>query len=117
MHPYMDFEKRMQCLKDLKKLGYETGSGCLVGLPEQTVESLADDILFFKELDADMIGIGPFIPHPDTPLKDCAQGNFILALKVMAIVRIMLKKYKYSRNYCNGNFEPERKIDCFAKRS
>ncbi|CDC21821.1 radical SAM domain protein [Clostridium sp. CAG:306] len=91
MHPYMDFEKRMQCLKDLKKLGYETGSGCLVGLPEQTVESLADDILFFKELDADMIGIGPFIPHPDTPLKDCAQGNFILALKVMAIVRIMLK--------------------------
>ena len=59
MHPYMDFEKRMQCLKDLKKLGYETGSGCLVGLPEQTVESLADDILFFKELDADMIGIGP----------------------------------------------------------
>ena len=91
MHPYMDFEKRMQCLKDLKKLGYETGSGCLVGLPEQTVESLADDILFFKELDADMIGIGPLIPHPDTPLKDCAQGNFILALKVMAIVRIMLK--------------------------
>lgn len=91
MHPYMDFEKRMQSLKDLKKLGYETGSGCLVGLPEQTVESLADDILFFKELDADMIGIGPFIPHPDTPLKDCAQGNFILALKVMAIVRIMLK--------------------------
>lgn len=91
MHPYMDFEKRRQCLKDLKKLGYETGSGCLVGLPEQTVESLADDILFFKELDADMIGIGPFIPHPDTPLKDCAQGNFILALKVMAIVRIMLK--------------------------
>ena len=91
MHPYMDFEKRMQCLKDLKKLGYETGSGCLVGLPEQTVESLADDILFFKELDADMIGIGPFIPHPDTPLKDCAQGNFILALKVMAIVRIILK--------------------------
>ena len=91
MHPYMDFEKRMQCLKDLKKLGYETGSGCLVGLPEQTVESLADDILFFKELDADMIGIGPFSPHPDTPLKDCAQGNFILALKVMAIVRIMLK--------------------------
>ena len=91
MHPYMDFEKRMQCLKDLKKLGYETGSGCLVGLPEQTVESLADDILFFKELDADMIGIGPFIPHPDTPLKDCAQGNFILALKVMAIFRIMLK--------------------------
>lgn len=91
MHPYMDFEKRMQCLKDLKQLGYETGSGCLVGLPEQTVESLADDILFFKELDADMIGIGPFIPHPDTPLKDSAQGNFILALKVMAIVRIMLK--------------------------
>ncbi len=52
-----------------KKLGYETGSGCLVGLPGQTIESLADDILFFKENDFDMIGIGPFIAHPDTPLK------------------------------------------------
>ena len=91
MHPYADFDNRMRCLYDLKKLGYETGTGCLVGLPDQTVESLAEDILFFKKLDADMIGIGPFIPHPDTPLKDANTGSLDLAIKVMAITRILLK--------------------------
>lgn len=91
MHPYMDFDNRVRCLKDLKTLGYEVGTGCLVGLPAQTVESLADDILFFKEIGADMIGIGPFIPHPQTPLKDNDAGSFILALKVMALTRILLK--------------------------
>ena len=68
MHPNMSFENRLRCIKDLKKLGYETGTGCLVGLAGQTIESLADDILFFKDINADMIGIGPFIPHPNTPL-------------------------------------------------
>ena len=78
----MSFDNRLRCLKDLKALGYEVGTGCLVGLPGQTVESLADDILFFKEIDADMVGIGPFIPHPNTPLKDSPNSNFTLALKV-----------------------------------
>lgn len=90
MHPNMDFENRVRCLKDLKTLGYEVGTGCLVGLPNQTIESLADDILFFKEINADMVGIGPFIPHPDTPLKDEKTGDFYLALKVMALTRILL---------------------------
>ena len=66
----MSFENRLRCLKDLKELGFETGTGCLVGLPNQTISSLADDILFFKELNADMVGIGPFIPHPNTPLAN-----------------------------------------------
>ncbi len=91
MHPNMDFDNRVRCLKDLGKLGYEVGTGCLVGLPNQTIESLADDILFFKEINADMVGIGPFIPHPHTPLKDATTGNFTLALKVMALTRILLK--------------------------
>ncbi len=90
MHPNMSFKNRVQCLKNLKTLGYEVGSGCLVGLPEQTLESLAQDILFFKEIDADMIGIGPFIPHPQTPLNNTNQGSFELALKVMALTRILL---------------------------
>ena len=90
MHPNMDFDNRLRCLKDLRTLGYEVGTGCLVGLPNQTIESLADDILFFKEIKADMVGIGPFIPHPDTPLKDNQTGSFTLALKVMALTRIML---------------------------
>lgn len=91
MHPNMSFDNRVRCLKDLRKLGFEVGTGCLVGLPEQTVESLADDVLFFKEINADMVGIGPFIAHPHTPLKDTANGNFTLALKVMALTRILLK--------------------------
>ena len=90
MHPKASFENRKRCLFDLKKLGFETGTGCLVGLPDQSIQSLAEDILFFKELDADMIGIGPFIPHPETPLKDIPHGSFELALKVMAVTRLLL---------------------------
>lgn len=90
MHPNASFENRVRCLEDLKTLGYEVGTGCLVGLPNQTIESLADDILFFKEIGADMVGIGPFISHPCTPLKELQNGSFDLALKVMAITRIML---------------------------
>ena len=90
LDPGMSHENRIQCLKNLRKLGYEVGSGCLVGLPGQKIESLADDILFFKELDVDMNGIGPFIPNEDTPLKDAEGGQLELALKVMAIVRLLL---------------------------
>ncbi|MCD8377401.1 MAG: [FeFe] hydrogenase H-cluster radical SAM maturase HydE [Candidatus Gastranaerophilales bacterium] len=91
LHPNMDFENRLACLKNIKSLGYETGTGCLVGLPGQTMSSLADDILFFKSLNADMVGIGPFIPHPDTPLKGMFNpDNFERALKVMAVTRLVL---------------------------
>lgn len=90
LHPNMSFENRLRCLSDLRKLGFEVGSGCLIGLPNQTIESIADDILFFKENNFDMIGVGPFIPHPQTPLNNSKQGSFELALKVMAIIRIML---------------------------
>jgi len=91
MHPKTSFENRVKCLYNLKELGYETGTGSLVGLPNQTIESLADDILFYKKLDADMIGIGPFIPHPDTPLSgEINKENFNLALRMMAITRIIM---------------------------
>lgn len=89
-HPNMDFDNRVRCLKDLGELGYEVGTGCLVGLPEQTLESLAEDILFFKKIKADMIGVGPFIPHKDTPLWGKNGGTFEMALKVMAITRLLL---------------------------
>lgn len=91
LHPKMSFENRIKCLYDLKSLGYETGTGSLIGLPGQSLKSLAEDILFFKELNADMVGIGPFIPHPDTPLANADfGGNFQTALKVMAITRLLL---------------------------
>lgn len=90
LHPSMSFENRINCLQNLKSLGYEVGTGCLVGLPEQSDESLADDILFFKKLGADMIGLGPFIPCPDTPLQNTQGGTFTKALKVMALTRLIL---------------------------
>jgi biotin synthase len=90
MHPNMSFENRILCLENIKSLGYEVGTGVLVGLPNQTISSLADDILFFKKLNADMVGIGPLIPHPNTPLHACNKDNFDLSLKVMAITRLLL---------------------------
>jgi len=90
MDPGMSHEERIRCLSDLRKLGYEVGTGCLVGLPGQTIESLANDILFFKEIEADMIGIGPFIPNENTPLKDAEGGDFTMSLKVMAITRLLM---------------------------
>ena len=110
MHPNMDFDNRLRCLKDLKKLGYEVGTGCLVGLPEQTIESLADDILFFKEINADMIGIGPFIAHPHTPLKDIPNGDFTLALKVMALTRILLKNINIPATTAMETLNPNGRI-------
>ena len=88
--PGMSFENRVQCIKNLGLARLEIGSGVLVGLPGQKIESYADDILFFKAINADMIGIGPFIPHPDTPLKDAAGGTLETALKVMALTRLLL---------------------------
>ena len=88
--PGMSFENRVQCIKNLGLAGLEIGSGVLVGLPGQKIESYADDILFFKAVNADMIGIGPFIPHPDTPLKNAAGGTLEIALKVMALTRLLL---------------------------
>ena len=89
--PEMSWQNRARCLQDLKDLGYEVGSGSLVGLPGQTVESLADDLLFFKSLPVDMAGIGPFIPHPQTPLARAEiKGHFELSLKMMALMRLLL---------------------------
>lgn len=91
LDPGMSWDNRVRCLHDLKELGYEVGSGSLVGLPGQTVESLADDLLFFKSLPVDMAGIGPFIPHPQTPLAaETAKGHFELSLKMMAVMRLLL---------------------------
>ncbi len=90
LDPGMSWQNRRRCLADIAAAGLEVGSGVMVGLPGQTIESLADDILFFREINADMIGIGPFIPHPDTPLKDAAGGTLEMSLKVMALTRILL---------------------------
>lgn len=110
MHPNMDYNNRLRCLKDLKELGYEVGTGCLVGLKGQTIDSLADDILFFKNIDADMVGIGPFIAHPNTPLKNNPNGSFELALKVMALTRILLKNINIPATTAMETLNPNGRI-------
>lgn len=90
LDPGQSWDNRLRCLRDLKELGFELGTGCLVGLPQQRLESLADDLLLFQELDADMVGIGPFIANADTPLANAENGSFALSRKVMALTRLLL---------------------------
>lgn len=110
MHPDMDFANRKRCLYDLKKLGFETGTGSLIGLPGQTLESLANDILFYKELDADMIGIGPLIVHPETPLKKEKNGDLILAIKVLALTRLLLPDINIPATTAMETLHPQGRI-------
>ena len=90
LDPGMSYENRVRCLRDLGELGYEVGTGSLVGLPGQTPEMLARDILFFQDIDADMIGIGPLIPNGDTPLGTAAPGDFHLTRRMVALLRLLL---------------------------
>ena len=110
MDPGMDHENRKRCLDNLGEFGYEVGTGCLVGLPGQTIESLADDILFFKKINADMIGIGPFIPNEDTPLKNAEGGNFDLSLKVMALTRLLLPDINIPATTAMETINPQGRI-------
>lgn len=90
LDPNMDWDKRHECLMMIKELGYELGSGIMVGLPEQSIESIADDLLYLQKIGVDMAGIGPFIPHPQTPLKDERGGTLSLALRTMAVMRLLM---------------------------
>jgi len=87
--PGRQWQNRLNCLKVLRDLDYEVGSGIMVGLPGETVESLAEAILGLTSLDLDMIGIGPFLAHPQTPLKDEPNGAIQLTLRTLALVRIL----------------------------
>ncbi len=90
LHPEdMSLENRKKCLYNLKELGYQVGSGFMVGSPYQTSENIAEDILFLEELMPDMIGIGPFIPHKDTPFSAFEQGSEKLTLKLISILRLI----------------------------
>ncbi len=99
LHPNDDihrFELRLEALEMLKKTGYQTGTGVMIGLPFQTFENLADDLLFMKQFDIDMCGMGPYIEHHETPLfayKDSLmplKERFNLSLKMNAILRILM---------------------------
>ena len=82
----------MNCLKNLKEIGYQVGAGFMIGLPNQTYEHYVKDLRFLKEFDPHMIGVGPFIPHKDTLLKDEKAGSLELTTILLAIIRLLLPK-------------------------
>ncbi len=92
-----DFNTRLECLQALRRIGYQVGTGVMIGLPFQTLEHLAEDLLWMKSMDIDMVGMGPYVEHPDTPLFEYKylllpqEDRFNLALKMTAILRILMK--------------------------
>lgn len=90
LHPNMSFENRRECLNILKEIGFQVGAGFMVGLPGQTNAHLVEDLRFLKELNPHMTGIGPFIPHQNTPLKDEAGGTVEQTVILLALVRLLL---------------------------
>ncbi|MDR1928951.1 MAG: [FeFe] hydrogenase H-cluster radical SAM maturase HydE [Endomicrobium sp.] len=91
LNPGMNLKNRMNCIENIKKLGFEIGSGIIVGLPGQTLKSIVKDIIYLKSIPVDMVGIGPFIYNPDTPIKNINSKNlFELSLKIMAILRLLM---------------------------
>jgi len=106
LRPGHSLEKRLEGLETLRALGYQVGSGCMVGLPGQTPEDLAGDLLLMKKMDLDMVGVGPFIPHPETPLKNSPQGDLKLTLKFVALVRLVTKNTHIPATTALGSIHP-----------
>jgi len=91
LHPAeLSLENRMRCLRDLKEIGYQTGCGIMVGSPHQTADNIATDMEFMAEFQPHMVGIGPFIPHKDTPFRDEPAGSVPLTLMLLSLTRLML---------------------------
>ena len=87
--PEMSLIDRKKCLWDLKKIGYQVGCGFMVGSPGQTLDHIVEDLMFIKELDPEMVGVGPFLPHSATPFAGEKPGSMCLTLNVLAIMRLM----------------------------
>ena len=108
LHPQsLSAAHRQQCLWDLKEIGYQTGTGFMVGSPFQTPENLASDMLFIKELDPQMVGIGPFIPHHETPFAEYAAGTLELTLFMLGLLRLMLPKVLLPATTALGTIAPD----------
>jgi biotin synthase len=107
LHPKMSYDERIQCLYDLKKIGYQIGAGFMVGLPDQTTEDLVSDLRFLKELQPQMVGIGPFIPHKDTPLANEIGGDLRMTTILLAIIRLMLPGVLLPATTALGSISPQ----------
>jgi biotin synthase len=110
LRPGCNWDNRLQCLRWLKELGFETGTGNMVGLPGQTLEILADDLLVMKYLDADMLGIGPFIAHSDTPLAGIDNDDLELVLRVIATARLITRNTNIPATTALATLHPQGRL-------
>ena len=108
LHPEeMKLEHRMECLFQLKELGYQVGAGFMVGSPGQTPETLAEDFLFLKKLSPQMVGIGPFVPHHETPFAEKEKGSVDQTLLLLSMIRILLPKVLLPATTALGTLDPK----------
>lgn len=108
--PELSFDHRRECLRILKSLGYSVGAGFMVGSPGQTADCLAEDMLFLQELQPQMVGIGPFIPHHDTPFAAEPRGSMELTLRMLALTRLLLPKVLLPSTTALGSIDPAGRI-------
>lgn len=105
--PQLSAEHRRKCLWDLKETGYQVGTGFMVGSPYQTPENLADDMLFLAELNPQMVGIGPFVPHHDTPFAKETGGTAELTLFMLGLIRLLLPRVLLPATTALGTIDPD----------
>lgn len=107
LHPReMSLSHRIRCLETLKELGYQTGAGIMVGSPGQTTQTLIQDMEFLEKLQPEMVGIGPFIPHHDTPFKEEPQGGLELTLYLLSLIRLLLPRVLLPATTALGTIDP-----------
>lgn len=114
LHPGMSFANRIRCLYLLKQIGYQVGAGFMVGLPGQTKEDLAEDMIFLKKLHPEMIGIGPFIPNSATPLGKDSGGNVEDTLVMIALARLIVPDALMPATTAMGSLDPLGREKAFA---
>lgn len=106
LHPDGNFENRIKCLKDLKEIGYQVGAGFLVGLPDSNVYDMVENLLFIKELEPAMCGIGPFIPQKDTSLSKEKQGTVEETIIYLALIRLLVPDILLPSTTALGTIDP-----------
>ena len=115
LHPVtMSCEKRLQCLHDLKETGYQTGAGFMVDTPYQTVQDIVGELKFMKKFQPQMVGIGPFIAHKDTPFRNFPNGSADLTLRVISMVRLMLPDTMIPATTALGSISEDSRISAFS---
>ena len=114
LHPCGTLEERLRCLRDIKALGYETGSGFMTGLPGADAVTTAKDLLLLKELECDMAGIGPFIAHPDTELAGAENGSAEMTKRAVAFARLLLPEANLPVTTALGVLSPREREKAFS---